>query len=160
MRPRIRLYICLCVRLDLRMLLSSCEAGTGSLDPRSRGTLALEGKQGLCSWLHYSAKGPARSPGLGWIGAPEAHLPWQSESQCCGLRLVCACLETAVAPPCSSPSPQDCPGQVLGSGRPSTAQLEGSRPAPASPARSLLLLCTSTLKWLQQPLAPGSALHL
>lgn len=48
------------------MLLGSCEAGTGSLDPRSRGTLALERRQGLCSRLHYSAKGPAGSPSLGW----------------------------------------------------------------------------------------------
>lgn len=67
------------------------------------------------------------------------------------------CLPLLWAPP---PSPGLPEIMSLGNQSPGAAQPEGKRSCLLSPSRSLLLLSSCTQKWLQQPLAPGSTLHL
>ena len=67
------------------------------------------------------------------------------------------CLPLLWAPP---PSPGLPEIVSLGNQSPGAAQPEGKRSCLLSPSRSLLLLSSCTQKWLQQPLAPGSTLHL
>lgn len=167
--------------LGCRLCISLCVCQVGPEEAPSRlwsryqGHL-LQGPKGPWLWawwvevvgvVHVAAvllRGPSwQVLTQDWGGLLTPACPGKAEPQCCGL-LIGLCPPIAGPSPCHgllSPNPRTVQDRSWGMGALALLSMKAMVLPPPSPsARSLLLLSTSTQKWLQQPLALGSALHL